>query len=89
MLNNPEIEMLEARIAADTARLKELKNECTHPGLDRQIEYKSDTNHWCAVDNAYWVEIRCPHCTKFWKLGDESWAYRDPRGSILPPHSYS
>lgn len=80
-MNNPEIEMLEARIAADTARLKELKRECVHPAEHRVFQYH--VNHYWDHD-VKWIELSCHCCGKFWKLGDEAWAFRDPRGAQLP-----
>lgn len=81
-----EIKQLEAQIEAAEQRIKQLKNECSHPGELRRVNYRSDTNNWSKADDCYWVEIDCGKCGKHWSLDSDlwSWAYRDPRGAVLP-----
>jgi len=41
-----------------------LQAECTHEGAEKT--YRGDTGNWCRADDSYWIEFRCPHCSKFW-----------------------
>lgn len=84
-----EIKRLEAQIKTAEQRIKELKNECDHPGDMRNVVYKSDTGNWSKSDDCYWVEIDCKKCGKHWSLDSVmwGWAYREPRTAILPKNT--
>ena len=57
-------EQIVQRLSEAYVDLSTLQEECTHPGLVGT--YKADTGNWSRSDDAYWVEFRCPDCSKRW-----------------------
>ena len=62
------------KIEAGIAELAKLRDECPHPGLTGN--YNSNTGNWCPQDDAYWLELRCPLCEKYWTVQSTDPEYR-------------
>lgn len=56
--------------------LKMLQRECEHPNVEKK--YGSDTGNYDPSADSYWIDWRCPDCSKFWTT-DQS------RENILKP----